>query len=44
MTAAVSYCYGTRDEIDTADPDVVFETIMDLTQTLVSHRIRWRRE
>jgi phosphoglycolate phosphatase len=44
MTAAVSYGYGTRDEIDTADPDVVFETIMDLTQTLVSHRIRWRRE
>jgi len=44
MTAAVSYGYGTRDEIDTADPDVVFETIMDLTQTLVSHRIRCRRE
>lgn len=44
MTAAVSYGYGTRDEIDTADPDVVFETIMDLTQTLVSHRIRRTRE
>jgi phosphoglycolate phosphatase len=44
MTAAVSYGYGTRDEIDTAEPDLVFETITDLTRTLVSHRIRRTRE
>ena len=39
MTAAVAYGYGTRDEIDAADPDVVFETIADLTKTLLSLRI-----
>lgn len=44
MTAAVSYGYGTRDEIQTADPDVVFESILDLTRTLVSRRTGWRRE
>jgi phosphoglycolate phosphatase len=36
MTAAVAYGYGTQDEINTANPDVVFETIADLTQTLLS--------
>jgi phosphoglycolate phosphatase len=36
MTAAVAYGYGTRDEIDAAHPDVVFETIADLTQTMLS--------
>ena len=40
MTAAVAYGYGTRDEIDAARPDVVFETIADLSNTLVSLRIR----
>ena len=40
MTAAVAYGYGTRDEIDAAQPDVVFETIADLSKTLVSLRIR----
>jgi phosphoglycolate phosphatase len=35
MTAAVAYGYGTRDEINTANPDVVFESITDLTQTLL---------
>ena len=38
MTAAVSYGYGTREEIDAADPDIVFETIADLTKTLLSLR------
>jgi phosphoglycolate phosphatase len=40
MTAAVAYGYGTRDEIDAARPDVVFETIAALSSTLVSLRIR----
>jgi phosphoglycolate phosphatase len=40
MTAAVSYGYGTRDEIDTAGPDLVFESILDLARTLVSRRTR----
>jgi phosphoglycolate phosphatase len=35
MTAAVAYGYGTRDEINTANPDVVFESITDLTQALL---------
>ena len=35
MTAAVAYGYGTRDEINTANPDVVFESIADLTRTLL---------
>ena len=35
MTAAVAYGYGTRDEINTANPDVVFESNTDLTQTLL---------
>ncbi len=43
MTAAVAYGYGTRDEIDAAQPDVVFETIADLSKTLVSLRIRCGR-
>jgi phosphoglycolate phosphatase len=40
MTAAVTYGYGTRDEIDAASPDVVFETIADLSKTLLSLRVR----
>jgi phosphoglycolate phosphatase len=40
MTAAVAYGYGTQDEIAEANPDVVFETIADLTKTMLSHRIR----
>ena len=40
MTAAVAYGYGTRDEIDAARPDIVFETIADLSNTLLSLRIR----
>ena len=40
MTAAVAYGYGTRDEIDAAQPDVVFETIADLSKTMLSLRIR----
>lgn len=40
MTAAVAYGYGTRDEIDAAQPDVVFETIADISKTLLSLRIR----
>ena len=46
MTAAVAYGYGTRDEINTANPDVVFESIADLTRTLLPHNfdechLRW---
>lgn len=40
MTAAVSYGYGTREEIAAAQPDAVFETIADLSKTLLSLRIR----
>ena len=40
MTAAVAYGYGSRDEIDAAQPDVVFETIADISKTLLSLRIR----
>jgi len=36
MTAAVAYGYGSRDEIAAASPDVVFETIADLSKTLLS--------
>ena len=36
MTAAVFYGYGTRHEIDAAHPDAVFETITDLTKTMLS--------
>jgi len=39
MTAAVAYGYGTRDEIDAARPDVVFESIAELGSTLLSLRI-----
>jgi phosphoglycolate phosphatase len=35
MTAAVVYGYGTQDEITAADPDVIFETIADLTKTML---------
>jgi phosphoglycolate phosphatase len=40
MTAAVAYGYGTQEEIAAANPDVVFETIADLTKTMLSLRIR----
>jgi len=36
MTAAVAYGYGTQEEIAAANPDVVFETIADLTKTMLS--------
>ena len=37
-TVAVAYGYGTQDELADADPDVVFETIADLTETMLSLR------
>ena len=40
MTAAVAYGYGTRDEIAAAQPDVVFESIADLSKILLYLRIR----
>ncbi len=40
MTAAVAYGYGMQDEIDAANPDVVFETIEDLTKTMLALRVR----
>ena len=40
MTAAVTYGYGTRGEIATAKPDVIFEAFADLAQTLLSLRVR----
>jgi len=39
MTAAVAYGYGSRDEIDAANPDVVFESIADLSKTMQSFRM-----
>ena len=36
MTAAVTYGYGTRDEIAASKPDFVFETFADLVQTMLS--------
>ena len=41
MTAAVAYGYGTREEIAMQlNPDAVFESIADLSRTLLSLRIR----
>lgn len=39
VTAAVTYGYGKPGEIDSAGPDVVFETIAALTKTMLSCRI-----
>jgi phosphoglycolate phosphatase len=36
MTAAVTCGYGTRDEITAAGPDVVFESIAELSQTILA--------
>jgi phosphoglycolate phosphatase len=36
MTAAAAWGYGTRDEIAAANPDIVFETIVELTQRMMS--------
>ena len=36
VTAAVSYGYGTPEEITAAEPDYVFDSLPDLTQTVVS--------
>ena len=38
VTAAVAYGYGTREEIAAAKPDVVFETIAELSKTMLSLR------
>lgn len=38
MTAAVAYGYGTQEEITAANPDIVFETITDLSKTMLSFR------
>jgi phosphoglycolate phosphatase len=38
MTAAVAYGYGTQEEIAAANPDVVFESIVDLSKTMLSFR------
>lgn len=38
VTAAVAYGYGTQEEIVAANPDVVFETIADLSKTMLSFR------
>ncbi len=40
VTAAVAYGYGTQEEIAAANPDVVFETITDLSKTMLSLRMR----
>jgi len=42
-TAAVAYGYGTQEEIAAANPDVVFETIADLSKTMLSLRKMKRR-
>ena len=39
MTAAVACGYGTQDEIEAAKPDVVFDSIADLTRTMLSLRM-----
>ena len=36
MTAAAAWGYGAREEIAAANPDVVFETIVELTQRMLS--------
>lgn len=38
VTAAVAYGYGTPEEISEAEPDVVFETLGDLSKTMLSLR------
>jgi phosphoglycolate phosphatase len=38
VTAAVAYGYGTQEEIAAANPDVVFETIAELSKTMLSFR------
>ena len=42
MTAAVAYGYGTPDEINAAKPDVVFESITDISHTLL-FKSKWAR-
>jgi len=42
-TAAVAYGYGTQEEIAAANPDLVFETIADLSHTMLSLRKTKRR-
>jgi len=39
MTAAVSYGFGTRDEIVASGPDIVFESIEELTTKMLSVRL-----